>query len=96
MKTAAKSVSKKRSGASDSRSIRLVSCVLGDADLQFFCSRNREGEREIESTFRGSGAETNTEAQGVKILHLQWDLAATLVHFFSGGNGVSDLHYAAS
>lgn len=58
--------------------------------------RERERHREKESTFRGSGAETNTEAQGVKILHLQWDLAATLVHFFSGGNGVSDLHYAAS
>ena len=89
VKKAAKSESKKKSGESDSRSIRLVSRVLGDADLQFFCSRNnREGERERQrqrekqSTFRGSGAETNTEAQGVNIQHLQWDLAATVVHFF--------------
>lgn len=98
-KKAAKSESKGKSGESDGRSIRLVSCVLGDADLQFFCSRNnREGERdrEIESTFRGSGAETNREqAQGANTRHLQWDLAATVVDFFSGGNGVSDLHYAA-
>lgn len=85
LKKAAKSESEKKSGESDGRSIRLVSRVLGDADLQFFCSRNnREGDRdrEKESTFRGSGAETNTEAQGVNIRHLQWDLAATVVHFF--------------
>lgn len=50
---------KARSGGSDSRSIRRVSCVLGDADLQFFCSRNnREGERETERKrvhFEGQG-----------------------------------------
>lgn len=57
----------------------------------------RERDREKESTFGGSGAETNTEAQGVNIRHLQWDFVAAVVNFFlSGGNGVSDLHYAAS
>lgn len=35
----------KKSVQSDNGSIRLVSCALGDADLQFFCRRNnREGE----------------------------------------------------
>lgn len=81
--------SKKKSGETDSRSIRLVSCVLGDADLQFFCrwnnrDTNREGDRDIErkNTFPGSGAETNTEAQGVNIVHLQWDFAAMVDIFF--------------
>lgn len=39
---------------------------------------------------------TNTEAQEVNIRVLHWDLLATVVHFISGENGVSDLHYAAS
>lgn len=39
---------------------------------------------------------TNTEAQGVNIGELQWNLVATVVVFISGGCGVSDLHYAAS
>lgn len=59
-KAAKKSKSKKMRGESDSRSIRLVSRVLGDADLQFFCSRNnrvreRERDRRKRVHFEGQG-----------------------------------------
>lgn len=85
MKKAAENESKKKSGRGDSRSIRLASCVLGDTDLQFFSAvrtTEKKRDREKEHTFRGSGAETNSKAQGVNIQHLQWDLAATGVYLF--------------
>lgn len=46
----------------------------------------------------GSGAETNPEARGVNIWHLQWDIVclATAVKKNSVGTGVYDLHFAAS
>lgn len=90
--------SNEKRGRCGSRSIRLVSCVLGDADLQLFCgSINREGLRETERmrAHSGSGAVTNT-ARGVNIQDRQWDLVATIVHIISGGNVPSDLHDAAS
>lgn len=84
VKKAAESESNKKSGGRDSRSIRPVSCVLGDTDLQFFCSRNnREGLRQRERKYISRvRAETNTKTQGVNIQHLQWDLAATGVYLF--------------
>lgn len=85
VKKGRKPESLERSGESDNRSIRLVSCVLGDAGLQFFCSGNNSEwstETDRENTFRGSGAETNTVAQGANVRHLQWDLAAEVVFLF--------------
>lgn len=81
---------------SDVSLVSLVTQICSFLFLQKEQHRGRERERGNESTFRGSGAVTNTEAQEVNIWVLHWDLLATVVHVISGENGVSDLHYAAS
>lgn len=61
----------------------LVSLVTQICSFSAVGTTERERDREIESTFPGSGAETNREqAQGANTLHLQWHLAATVVDFF--------------
>lgn len=93
-----KSESKGKSGESDGRSIRLISCVLGDADLQFFCSRNnREGERQRDREYisRVRGWDKQGTSSGSEHSAPAVALGCYSSWFFSGGNGVSDLHYAA-
>lgn len=66
----------------DPSDLSLVSLVTQVCSFSAAGTTASERQKQRENTFRGSGAETNTVAQGANVRHLQWDLAAEVVFLF--------------